>query len=479
MPFSLVQKQRQAQVISPRQLMQVKMLARSLPELRAAIVAEMAANPAIEDFDSPLETPLSEIERRDEDGAEPDYPDDDFEPGINRDEEAAERRQAFFDNQVKEETLQAHLTAQLPLSDIPERDWPMAEVLIGDLDDKGYYKGSVVDVAMAYERPEADVVATLARIGELDPPGCGARNVRECLLAQMDAVPAGQLREDARRVVDGHLAAVAEGRFEDVAAALGIDMDRFGEALAAIRSLDARPGRQYPSERERVEYVNPEIHAVKRGGRWVAETDARSLPEIRLSPKFEALLKDPNQSAETKAYVADRIEAAKAFREAVAKRQETVSSIANFIFDRQQDFFSGGFAALKPLTELEVAKAVGVHGTTVSRTVRDKYASTPQGTVELRRFFATGVKTGDGGVVSQEAVLAALRGVIAGEDASKPLSDEKIAERLKAAGFPVARRTVAKYRDKLGIPGASERGASSLAMTAKVKYNSRQNHVGG
>jgi RNA polymerase sigma-54 factor len=480
MPLSLVQKQRQSQTISPRQLMQVKMLARSLPELRASIIAEMAANPAIEDFDHPLETPLSEIERRSEDGAEPDYPEDDFEPGMNYDEAAAERRQAFFDNQVKEETLQEHLVAQLPLSDIPEGDWPMAEVLIGDLDDKGFYKGSVADVAMAYERPEGDVVATLARIRELDPPGCGARDVRECLLSQLGAIADRSLRGDVRRIVDGHLEDVAAGRLGDVAAALGVDDARCREALAALRTLDARPGRQYPSERERVEYVNPEIHAVRRNGRWVAETDARSLPEIRLSSRFMDLLKDPNQSAETKAYVAERIEAAKAFREAVAKRQETVSSIANYIFSRQQDFFSGGLAALKPLTELEVAKAVGVHGTTVSRTVRDKYASTPQGTVELRRFFATGVKTGDGGTVSQDAVLAALRGVIADEDAEAPLSDEKISARLKELGFPVARRTVAKYRDKLGIPGATERMAPRpLAKTAKVKYNSHQNDVGG
>ena len=154
----------------------------------------------------------------------------------------------------------------------------------------------------------------------------------------------------------------------------------------------------------------------------------------------------------------DPIEAAKGFIETITRRQKTVASIANYIFDRQQDFFTGGLAALKPLTELEVAKAVGVHGTTVSRTVRDKYASTPKGTVELRRFFATGVKTGAGGMVSQDAVLAALREVIGEEDAEKPLSDEKISERLKAKGFTVARRTVAKYRDKLGIPGASERG---------------------
>jgi len=457
--------QRQRQTATPRQIMQARLLSRSLPELRAEIAAEMAANPAIEDVDHPLETPLSEVERLEQgsdESVEPDYPEDDFEPGLNRDEEAAERRQAFFDSQVKEETLQEHLVAQLPLSDIPEGDWPMAEVLIGDLDAKGYYKGSVADVAMSFGRNEQDVVATLALIGELDPPGCGARDVRECLLAQLDDIADAGLREDVRRIVDAHLEDVAAGRLADVAAALGVGEGRVADALKALRTLDARPGRQYPSERERIEYVNPEVHAVRRGGAWVAETDARSLPEIRLSAKFAKLLEDPGQSEETKAYVRERIAAAQAFREAVARRQETVAAIAETIFERQQDFFSKGFAALKPLTETEVAKIVGVHAATVSRTVRDKYASTPRGTVELRRFFVSGVKTSAGDTVSQDAVMAALREAVEAEDPKDPLSDGKLAERLKAAGFPVARRTVAKYRDRLGIASASERRGGNL-----------------
>ena len=136
-----------------------------------------------------------------------------------------------------------------------------------------------------------------------------------------------------------------------------------------------------------------------------------------------------------------------------------MQAIAQTIFDRQQGFFEHGIGALKPLTELEVAKAVGVHGTTVSRTVRDKYASTPRGTVELRRFFVTGVKTAGGETLSQDAVMEKLREIVDGESPAAPLSDEKIAAALKEAGFPVARRTVAKYRDRLGIPGAAARRA--------------------
>ncbi|MBR2837241.1 MAG: RNA polymerase factor sigma-54 [Kiritimatiellae bacterium] len=452
------QRQKQTLAVSPQQLQGLKLLAKSLPELRAEIFAEMARNPAIEDVERPLETNLSEVERqRAADDPEPDYPEEEDIGVRGFDEDAAERRQAFFDSQVGEETLQSHLLAQLPTSDVPEADWPLAEVLVGDLDDNGYYRGSIPDMAMSFGRSEEEIVAVLAMLRELDPPGCGARDIRECLLPQVGDIPDAAVRERVRRIVDAHLADLAAGRDDLIRRSLGIGADEYAAAVAALRSLDGRPGQRFPNERDRVEYVNPEIHAVKRDGRWIAETDSRSLPEITLSKSFANILKDPSQSAETKAYVKERIAAAVAFRETVAKRQETVASIAQAIFDRQQDFFEGGFRELKPLTELEIAEKVGVHGTTVSRTVRNKYASTPQGTVELRQLFATGVKTATGAEISQRAALDALRAIVDDEDAAEPLSDEKIAERMKAAGIPVARRTVAKYRGLLGIGGVAER----------------------
>ena len=457
----IVQDQRQTLAIGAHQMMGLRLLAKSLPELRAAIIAEISRNPAIEDVDHPLETPLSEEERRraelDAAAFAGDY--DDYDRGRGADEEAAEHRQAFFDNQVKEETLQNHLLAQMPLSDIAESDWPLVEVLVGDLDDKGYYKGNVGDVAAAFGRSESEVCAVLAHVMELDPPGCGARDARECLLAQLDSIEDASMREIVRRMVDSHLDDMAHGRFATVCRSLGISRAEYVAALKALRTLDGRPGRQFPSERERIEYVNPEIRAVKRDGRWIAELDERSLPEMRFSRKFIGMLEDPSASAETKAYVRERIAAARALRDAVEKRQDTIRAIAQTVFDRQQEFFEKGFHALKPLTEIEVAAHVGCHGTTVSRTVRDKYASTPQGTVELRRFFATGVRTSSGEELSQEAALAALKGIVHAEDKSAPLSDERIAEKMKAAGYTVARRTVAKYRDKLSIPSAAVRRA--------------------
>lgn len=452
------QSQRQSQQLGAQQINSLRLLAMSLPELRMEIAAAMSSNPAIEDYDHPLETPLSEVERsRKSDEITPDYPEDDFVPGTSRDEEAAERRQAFFDNQVKTETLQAHLLAQLPLSDIPTADWPLVEVLVGDLNDDGFYIGSVPDVMMAFGRSEKEVTRLLGRITEFDPPGCGARTARECLLAQLDTLGNSPNRGLVRRVIESHLEEIAAGELAKVASELKVDLPRLKAALTELRGLSSHPGRAFPSESSRVEYVNPEVHAVWERGRWLARTDRRSLPEIRISKQFEQLLSDPQQTEETRKYVRERIEAVQTLREAVTKRQETIEQIAQTIFDRQPDFFDRGFAALRPLTEAEVAKAVGVSESTVSRTVRDKYASTPKGTIELRRFFITGFRNTEGSVVSQEAVKAALRRLVDEEDSAAPLSDERLVALLKEQGFPVARRTVAKYRGLMGIPCARDR----------------------
>jgi len=317
-----------------------------------------------------------------------------------------------------------------------------------DIDANGLYRGSLADICMAYERPESEVVALLRSVMEFDPVGCGARTAKECLAAQLDVIPA-DLREGVAFLID-HLEEVASG---------AIDLKKHAEAFKALRTLDPHPGSSYPSERDRVEYVNPEVHAYKDAdGHWCASTDKRSLPEIKVSRRFEAMLADPNQTAETKEYVRGRIERARAFREMIEKRQETVEAIAQEIFDRQQDFFSTGLKALKPLTETEIAERVKVEPSTVSRTVRNKYASTPFGTIELRRFFTTAVKTASGEALSQTAAIDKLKELIDAEDKSAPPSDEKLAEQMNAAGFHLSRRAVAKYRDvKLGIPGASKR----------------------
>ena len=451
METALRQRQSQKMSLAPQMREGLKLLALNLPELRQELFAEMARNPVIEGVESTLEaSTVSEKERESEAAdAVSDYPADDYDAAeaydtTRADADAVERRQRFFDSQVREETLAQHLLAQLAASDIADEDRPLAEILIGELDDDGRFVGSVPDIAMVAGETESKVRAVLARIREFDPPGCGAATLRECLEAQLDAIADPALRARVAALL-GDLEGVAAGRVGDAA------------AVKALRSLDPRPGRAYRRDTRGPEYVNPEVHAVRCGDGWVARVDARSLPEIRISAKYVTMLEDPSVAADVKAYIRERIAAARNVVEAVARRRETIERIAQEIFDRQPGFFTGGLKALKPLTMQAVADAAGVHVATVSRTVNGKYASTPRGTVELRRFFVQGVATATGETVAREGVLDRLRAIVAAEDAAKPLSDGRLAARLAQEGFSVARRTVAKYRGLAGIPDVAAR----------------------
>ena len=459
MTGALSQTQSQRQILAPQMRQGIRMLAMSLPELRSELIAEMAKNPVIDDIEPTLEkTTVSERERQlAEDERVSDYPEDDdireaaFMDGIARgkngsDPDAMARREKFFENQVREETLEQHLVGQLPASDIEEADYPLAEMLIGELNDDGLFIGSLPDIVMVSGEPESKVRSLLAQIRELDPPGCGATTLAECLSAQLDKIDDPALRARVAQLI-GKLEAVAAGQVEDA------------EALVALRTLDPRPGRAYRHDVRGTEYVNPEVHAVRCADGWVARVDARSLPEIRISSKYVTMLEDPETTAETKAYIRERIAAANALVDAVAHRRDTIAAIAQEIFDRQPGFFEQGLKGLKPLTMQEVADKLGIHYTTVSRTVNGKYASTPKGVIELRRFFSQGIVTDSGEAVVKDRVLDRLRAMVEAEDKAHPLSDEKLSDMLKGEGFPVARRTVAKYRGLAGIPGTSARRA--------------------
>lgn len=459
MTGALSQTHSQRQILAPQMRQGIRMLAMSLPELRSELIAEMAKNPVIDDIEPTLEkTTVSERERQlAEDERVSDYPEDDdireaaYMDGIARgkngsDPDAMARREKFFENQVREETLEQHLVGQLPASDIEEADYPLAEMLIGELNDDGLFVGSLPDIVMVSGEPESKVRSLLAQIRELDPPGCGATTLAECLSAQLDKIDDPALRARVAQLI-GKLEAVAAGQVEDA------------EALVALRTLDPRPGRAYRHDVRGTEYVNPEVHAVRCADGWVARVDARSLPEIRISSKYVTMLEDPETTAETKAYIRERIAAANAIVDAVAHRRDTIAAIAQEIFDRQPGFFEQGLKGLKPLTMQEVADKLGIHYTTVSRTVNGKYASTPKGVVELRRFFSQGIVTDSGEAVVKDRVLDRLRAMVEAEDKAHPLSDEKLSDMLKGEGFPVARRTVAKYRGLAGIPGTSARRA--------------------
>ena len=458
------QTQSQSMVLAPRMLRGLDMLAMSLPELRAELNRELETNPVIDDVERTLEKDtVSQKEREVADrerSQEDDYPDDDSAPDsfYEADAEAMDRRRSFLESRTTEETLEEHLLSQIATSEIDEAYFQLAEILIGELNDDGYFSGSIPDLVMVTGESEEKIREVLGVIMTFDPPGCGATTLEECLLAQIDKLDSSPYQDEVRELLENRLLKdVAEGHLANVEKTLGISHERYADVLSALRTLDPRPARAYSRSGKGVNYVNPEVHAVKTANGWEARVDARSLPEIRISPRYLKMLEDPATDAETKEYIRAKIASVKDLKDVIAKREETITDIAQAIFDAQSGFFEKGLKGLRPLTMQEIADVVGVHAATVSRTVNDKYVSTPRGTVELRRFFVSGFATVDGGVVSKDAVYDALKEIVGSEDRSKPFSDDKISELLKARGYSVARRTVAKYRAVLGIPGASER----------------------
>jgi RNA polymerase sigma-54 factor len=456
------QELKHSQRLSARQLQSLNMLAMSLPNLRAQLYEELKNNPCIEDIGQTLSStkeedlpPAKEVD---------DYlSDDEYDDGASfeADGEASDRKRAFLESQTKDETLEEHLLQQLAYSEIDKADIPLAEILIGELDRNGYFDGSIPDIIMVTGESEKKILAMLKTISSLDPLGCGARNLTECLLAQVESIK-GSERKIVRTILEKNLLSeIAEGRIEFVSRQLGADMALLNKALAALKTLEPKPGRNFAVSGVKETYINPEVHAKKIEGKWFATLDSRSLPEIKISDQYSEMLSDAKTDEKTKDYIRTMILSAEGLKDAISRRQETIITVAQAIFDAQPGFFEHGLKGLKPLTMQEIAERTGLHHATISRTVNDKYASTPRGTVELRRFFVQGIPSqGDGEKIAKNAILDEIEKIVRNEDKSNPLSDDKITLLLQKSGFPVKRRTVAKYRDALGIPGTRQRKKS-------------------
>ena len=455
----------QRQTLAPQMRQSLRLLAMDVGALREELYREVAENPLAEDVERTLDSHTTgEVERFSEQrerADESDWPEDGYgdDEGGAADAETLERRRRFFDSRTRPETLAEHLRAQLGLLDLDEDDRALAELLVGSLDDNGRFTGSFADFVMVTGASEARARALLKAISTLDPPGCGATSLEECLLAQLDKLDAGPWREDVREIVEHHLGDLARGDLDKVCEATGMSRERLDDVMAALRTLEPFPGRAFAPVTAQEAYIEPEVHAVRDAatGRWLARVDERDTNAIRFSKRYLALLRNPGTDAETRAYLLEKKARLDALREAIEHRSETIEKIAQAIFDAQEGFFTSGLKGLKPLTMAEIADRTQVHHTTVSRTVNGKFASTPFGVVELRAFFVAGLATAQGGEVAKDVVLERLAKLVADEDKSVPLSDEHLAARLKAEGFDIARRTVAKYRMRLGIPAAADR----------------------
>ncbi len=351
------------------------------------------------------------------------------------------------------QNLADHLLWQLSVSICSEEVRKAAELIIGNLDENGYLMTTLEDISQSNGYPADDVEEALAVVQEFDPPGVAARDLRECLLLQLKLIdPQNTL---AQQVVSEHLKMLQNNQLKEIARALNRPIEAVKRAVDVVKRLDPKPGLRYNKTEPRL--VEPDVQFRKVDGEWQAFLNDDDLPQLRLSPVYRRLLQRDAADRDVRNYVKERFTAAVQLMKNIEQRKHTIVRVCQSILRRQKDFLEYGVDHLKPMMIKEVAEEVGVHPSTVSRAVANKYAHTPQGVFELRYFFSESVNGPQGGDMSLLSLKRRVKKMIEEEDATHPLTDEQIAKRLDEEGIHVTRRTVAKYREDLRIPSTHQR----------------------
>lgn len=446
------------QSLTPQMLQSLKILQLPILDLQLMVRGEMDQNPTLEreaseveevtDFEEAARDELRE-EREIGELTELAEWDADFRRNqISRSKVAEDKHQFMMDSISSTESLQEHLIEQASMAGFDTRERGIADVLIGSIDDDGYLQLDLDGIiGVTPEFPEELFERIITVIQGFDPIGVGARSLKECLLIQLRHQGKENSLEAA--LVRDHLDHLANHRYEQIAAAMRLPLEKIKELSQSIADLDPKPGRNFTAER--TEYIVPEITVEKRGDIWTVTQNKSPYPRLFISMKYLQLLKDKNTAAETRKYIREKIAKSKFFIRSIDQRQNTIYRIATEIVRVQEEFLEKGIAGLKPLTMKTVAEVLDVHETTISRACNGKYMATPLGTFEFRYFFTTGVAQADGSVISNAAIKSTLSEIVRGEDKTKPLSDQKIGDALTEQGINIARRTVAKYREQLKI----------------------------
>ncbi|TWH76747.1 RNA polymerase RpoN-/SigL-like sigma 54 subunit [Azomonas agilis] len=357
------------------------------------------------------------------------------------------------------ENLQTHLLWQLNVTPMSDTDRLIAITLIDSINSQGYLEDTLVEIHAGLD-PELDidldeVEMVLHRIQQFEPAGIGARNLQECLQLQLRQLPADTpWLNEAQQLVKSYLEALGNRDYSLLMRRMKLREDQLRAVIELIQSLNPRPGSQI--EQTEPEYIVPDVIVRKYTGRWLVELNQEAMPRLRVNAHYANLVRRADSSADN-TFMRNQLQEARWFIKSLQSRNETLMKVASQIVEHQQGFLEYGEEAMKPLVLHDIAEAVGMHESTISRVTTQKYMHTPRGIYELKYFFSSHVSTSEGGECSSTAIRAILKKLIAAENPKKPLSDSKIAGLLEEQGIQVARRTVAKYRESLGIAPSSER----------------------
>lgn len=352
---------------------------------------------------------------------------------------------------TRSESLSEHLMWQLKMTELDQGRMEVGAMIIGNIDPSGYLKEPPLeDIASEAGVPQELAEEVLMRIQTFDPVGVGARSLAECLLIQ--AMHLGEDDELVVKIIKSHLPNLERKNYQAIARDLKQPVEEVYEAAKVIMEFDPRPGRQYTSEEPH--YITPDVYIHKVGDRYFVVPNDDGLPKLKISSFYRAALSNKGNA---KDYIQDKLRSAQWLIRSIQQRQRTIIKVAESILKFQRDFFDKGIAHLRPLILRDVAEDIGMHESTISRVTTSKYVHTPQGIFELKFFFNSGITRTDGDDLASQAVKSKIKQIIGGEDARKPMSDQKIAQILKEGGIEIARRTVAKYREQMGILSSSKR----------------------
>jgi RNA polymerase sigma-54 factor len=445
--------QQQKLLMTPELRQAIAILQMSTLELGEHIQKEMEENPFLDERE-PEEVPEQEKREAEAEAEANNALEQWMEYHSDRDygymPQEREEEKSFENYVTSRPSLVEHLEFQLRMLSRDDQDLPIGEYLIGSIDDNGYLTVELAEVAARLEVPEARVEKVLKMIHSFHPHGVGARDLSECLMIQLCHY--GKNDPIITEIVQNYLEDIGRGRLNRIAQALNISVQEVQEICDLIRTLDPKPGLQY-SNSEQVKYIKPDIFVEKIDGEYVVIVNDFQFPRLTINRTYEKILRQPEAfSQEARQYLEEKMGSAMWLIKSIEQRRMTLYKVARCIVDIQKDFLDNGIAFLKPLTLREVADIVEVHESTVSRATTNKYMETPQGLYELKYFFSTGVQCRRGGErISARSIKKQIEEMVAQEDPTQPLSDEQIAQNLQEQGISISRRTIAKYRNELGI----------------------------
>ena len=458
-------------ILTPSLQQAIKLLPMSTLELADLLNQEVVENPLLEeipteDLQAQDAPPAAEKEAEDKAKADKtdtwddadyeyffgDYLDDGYRP---RAPQEVKELPPIENTLSTSSSLTDHLEWQLSLQTEAEAIREIGEAIIGNLDDDGYLVASVDEIASMGPWPIDEVEKALLLIQSFDPIGVAARDLQECLTLQikhlhLEGTP-------TEKIVSEHLRLLHNHQMPDLARKLGLTIEELKGHVEIIQHLDPKPGSRFNPQPS--QYVIPDVYIIKVEDQYVAVLNEDGLPQLRISPTYRRLLDKgaAENNDETRAYVKDKFRSALWLIKSVEQRQKTIHKVATSICTFQRDFLDHGIEHLRPLVLRDVANDIGMHESTVSRVVTNKYMHTPQGVFEMKYFFHSGISSSYGDAVSSVTIKNRIKKIIEGEDPKKPLSDSKIVNILQREGLMLARRTIAKYREELKIPTSNQR----------------------